>query len=111
MRSYVTAARASSSCRRTRVDDRPILLAHRFRDRLQHVVVARVVLVPAVGNRAGATGKKSSATPARVSAALEVGDIALDFRLPRVADRADANRLPDRGSAVAGGPLALSSSA
>src|SRR6185503_8255469 len=79
----------------TGIDDHLVFGAHRFRDRSLQLLVASVVLVLAVGNHARRRSdrQKTFFHLHVLERGLEVVDVALQFGLPGIFDRADADRL------------------
>ena len=86
-----------------RIDDGLVFDPHRLGNRLQAFLVARVVLVFAVGNHAGGrcNRKKAFLEAGLLERRLEIFDIPLQLVHARIADRAHANRIADRGATVA----------
>src|SRR5512145_707116 len=81
------------------VDDRTVFVAHGLGDRFEHLLVARVVLVLAVGNHARRCRDRQESLDdaSALERRLEVRDVALHFGLAGVTDRPHAHGLPDRG--------------
>ena len=85
------------------IDDHAILRAHRVGDRLNALLLGPVVFVLAVRDHARRRRNRQECLLDlhRFQCRLEIVDVALELRLARVGDRADADRFGRRGDAVA----------